>query len=139
MDAVPMVFLCYADHPPPGGKHHHKKQVLLKPRQVLEIRAMLASGLSHSRVAHRYGVGASTIGRISRGQTWDWLRTKEDLVKKPPPKTRAILKPEQVQDIRARLKRGETQQAVAKHYHIHPSVVWQIKEGRIWKWLKEEE
>lgn len=42
----------------------------LTAAQVIEIRAARAAGESDRRVAARYGVSASTVGRIAHRQTW---------------------------------------------------------------------
>lgn len=42
----------------------------LREVQVREIKRAIARGVSAPKLADRYGVGASTIKRIRRGQTW---------------------------------------------------------------------
>ena len=45
----------------------------LSINDVLEIKAMLRRGDSHTTVATAYGVGKSTIGDIRTGRVWGWL------------------------------------------------------------------
>lgn len=45
----------------------------LTPDDVSRIRRMLAAGHSHQACANKFGIGKSSIGRLSRGQTWGWL------------------------------------------------------------------
>lgn len=47
-----------------------------------------------------------------------------------------VLKVPQVYEIRARLKRGDTCNAIAEDYGVHKSTISKIKQGRNWSWLK---
>lgn len=42
----------------------------LNINQVLEIKSLIASGLSNYKIAAKYGVSAPTIGLIRHGSTW---------------------------------------------------------------------
>lgn len=45
-------------------------QAKLKNAQVLEIKHLLASGLTHNMIAQNFGVSRSTISKISRNERW---------------------------------------------------------------------
>ena|SRR5665213_149242 len=53
-----------------GANHHQAK---LTAKQVLKIRARLATGSTLSSLAVKYGVSIPTIGRIAHRQTWSHL------------------------------------------------------------------
>ena len=49
---------------------------------------------------------------------------------------RQVLKVPQVYEIRARLERGDTCNAIAEDYGVDKSTISKIKQGRTWTWLK---
>lgn len=59
--------LHYHNH---GEKAH---RAVLTREQVIEIRALLASGFTQVEIAPRYGVSRSNIGMIERRDSWAWL------------------------------------------------------------------
>lgn len=60
---------CY--DPVKGAKHYKAR---LTEAQVIEI---LASDLSLSKLAKKYGVGRSTIGSIKEGRSWKHIERKD--------------------------------------------------------------
>lgn len=53
---------------PPSGERNAQSK--LTAADVLEIRALLATGQSQSAVGRRFGVGQSCISSIARGERW---------------------------------------------------------------------
>lgn len=53
---------------PPKGEAHFRAK--LTTEDVVSIRALSLTGLSHSRLADRFGVSKSTIGHLLTGRIW---------------------------------------------------------------------
>ena len=51
----------------PNGENNHAK---LTWEQVREIRALLLSGISFSKVAKRFGIGKTAVANIKHGRKW---------------------------------------------------------------------
>ena len=62
-----------ADHC--GNKAHNRK---LEEKDVHEIRRSIAEGQTLASIAIRFGVSKSTIGAISSGQNWSYLKEEDD-------------------------------------------------------------
>ena len=54
-----------------GGRHSGGK---LYREQVIEIRNLLAGGLSHREIARRFGVTHSSVGRINRNISYTYIK-----------------------------------------------------------------
>jgi hypothetical protein len=56
-----------------GGKfsRNHTRSAKLTATQVLDIRTKFADGATQGSLAREYGVTVGTIGRITRGETWN--------------------------------------------------------------------
>ena len=50
----------------------------LTEQDVHEIRQMLSCGISQRVIAKKYGVDKATISLINTGETWGWLKEKEE-------------------------------------------------------------
>lgn len=109
-------------------------RAVLTEAQVGAIRARLAAGASHRVLAAEYGVGKSSIGRISCGDGWRHVgpapRRKRGRIGDSHPQ--AKLTEVAIRDIRRRIGRGEMQREIAAFYGVAPSRITNIKKRREW-------
>lgn len=54
-----------------GERHPHAR---LSEANILEIKRLFAAGATQTQLAERFAVAISTIGEITRGKNWGWLK-----------------------------------------------------------------
>lgn len=102
---------------------HRKPRVALTDVVLLEIQEAIRQGATHQSTADRYGVSRKTVERIANGRTYGLRPVGGN-------RRRAVrLDPGLHDEIRARLTRGETQQALAAEYGISQQTVSNVKRG----------
>lgn len=68
---------------PEKRRRQRTSAAILKEHEVARIKWNLLNGLSVRDCAEAYGVAAETIRRISRGETWGWVRAQKDKIPEP--------------------------------------------------------
>lgn len=112
-------------NPPKGTKAVFAK---LTDEQVTEARMKYASGVPLRELVAEYGVGKATMLNCVRGRTYCQDGKIGGQPKQEKPKGaqhfQAVLTESQVEMIRHRHSRGETQTALAKEYGVSLNTVW---------------
>lgn len=143
------------NNPPSGwrsGRYTHPERTArgeraggakLTDEQVVEIRALYASGLTQQDVGDRFGIKRETVGAIIRGKNWQHIAAVDERVSLSDPKrhgsigTRnasAKLTEDNVREIR-RLRQDShvSVSQIAKQFGVTEKVIYDIMRGKIWK------
>ena len=114
------------------GKSHPLSNAKLDWEKVREIRQKLAAGERVKDVAQEYSVGRHTIHCIKYHVTW-----KEEGEEIPIPRTGGYLDRKltlaQAQDVRERIKAGESIAKIALEFEVSRSVIHDIKNNVTYK------
>ncbi|MCW6052651.1 HNH endonuclease [Lyngbya sp. CCAP 1446/10] len=114
------------------GKSHPLSNAKLDWEKVREIRQKLAAGDRMKDVAEAYGVNPATIHTIKYHLTW-----KEEGEEVPIPRMGGYLDRKltfaQAQDVRERIKAGESIAKIALEFAVSTSVIYDIKNNVTYK------
>lgn len=114
------------------GKSHPLSNAKLDWEQVREIRQKLAAGERMKDVAEAYSVGRKTIHDIKYHVTW-----KQEGEEVPIPRMGGCLDRKmtfaQAQDVRERIKAGESLATIARDFGVSKSVIYDIKNNLTYK------
>lgn len=107
----------------------------LSEADVVKIRALAASGERQTGIAAKYGVTTANVSSIVRGETWAHVPMPDmsaRVTREGERHAHAKLTAADVRDIRARVRGGESQRAVAAAHNVTPANVCAIVSGRAW-------
>jgi transposase len=114
------------------GKSHPLSNAKLDWKKVREIRQKLAAGERMKDVAEAYGVTPATIHTIKYHLTW-----KQAGEEVPIPRMGGYLDRkmtfDQAQDVRERIKAGESLAKIARDFGVSKSVIYDIKNNVTYK------
>lgn len=123
-----------------GEKHPGAKLTNAQVRAI--ARALRGGKVASSKLARQYGVGETTIDKIRSGHQWSSVtggkvQVKRLLTKAGELHSRVILTDRNVQEIRVALRDGHGLTELARKYRVHYTTIYDIREGRSWRHLKE--
>ena len=99
---------------------------ILTEEKVLEIHELYTKRIPQSKIAQQYGVSRSTISDIVHGRLWKHIPTPRRIIYRK-------LTAESVSQLKTDLQCGIlSQRDIAKKFNVTPSLVQDIKKGRVW-------
>jgi hypothetical protein len=114
-----------------GSKHGRS---VLNENIINEILSNILNGklAKITKIAEKYQVHEDTIYRIINNKQWLHVTKSYDMIKikKITIENRSSLAPQEIRDIRIRLKTRELQQDIAKSYNVSPQLISDIKHNR---------
>jgi len=102
----------------------------LSENQISEILQRLGNGETTVAISAELGVSRTCIWRVKVGRTW--CRCEGERIAPVPRKRRSVLTPEDIREIRERLKKGESQSSIARSKGLASSTVNNIDLGKTW-------
>jgi hypothetical protein len=134
-------------HPERAPMGERNRHAVLTEELVKALRDEAETGVAYTVLAIKYGITASSIGKIVRGNTWAHLNGPVRLkAMKPTAKYidgrkdngRKKLTEEEVREIRKRWASGTiSQSALARELGVTPQLIGQIVRKQIWASIEE--
>lgn len=102
----------------------------LKESEVIEIKKMLADGVSRKEVAEKFNYSLKAMEKIAIGELWGWLEVDGFVVNKQE-KTSLTIK--DVEQIKISLMKGVSLEKLSNDYNVTKKVIQTIKRKEKWK------
>ena len=112
---------------------------------MIEIRTLLAAGVSVDSIAARYELNVATIADIEHRRSWAWVGREPDRTPEwvqpthysnPNPRRIATLTADDVVVVKELLSKGVLQSAISKQFGVRDSTISRINTGHQWRSVK---
>ena len=103
------------------------------PDHIKEIRELIKKGARFKKIAEQFGITRNTISKINQNETW--FDPKWEPVPQPK-RTQCKLTPNEVLEIKERIKIEKNMTAIARDYGVKNTTIFNIRKGVTWKDVK---
>lgn len=102
----------------------------LKESEVIEIKKLLAKGVSRKEVAEKFNYSLKAMQKIAIGELWGWLEVDGFVIEK---QEKTSLTEEDVVCIKKSLMNGTSYKSLSIEYNVTEKVIQTIKRKEKWK------